>query len=245
MNFEESAYLPTRAQLRIEKLRAIFERLGPSYVKVLENPGLMLDALGTAVVQAPPSPDDGSVDSPSQEFDQTQLRIDSYQAKFIDEVIGKNVHGVTTVPQPLVAFQRFQEGVARGKAPAPITIGRLIQSLGRLGELNKVGKAYMAAQTVLQSLELNEKWQSKSWFMIEDSMITRACRRVDSAHVHWAGMAHLRQMRMGLSFYMSRIRRMIRRMRWPCSKSRKCRGCSRTSICIQQDHLKTCQGAQG
>ena len=171
-----------------EELRAIFERLGPSYAKVLENPGLMLDALGAAVVQAPPSPDDGSVYSPSQEFDQNQLRIDSYQTKFIDEVIGKHVHGATTVPQPLVAFQRFQEGVTRGKAPAPITIGRLIQSLGRLGELDKVGEAYTVAQTVLQSLELNKKWQSESWFMIEDSMIIALAHAgdVDSAHVHRA-----------------------------------------------------------
>jgi pentatricopeptide repeat protein len=103
-------------------------------------------------------------------------------------VIGKHVHGATTVPQPLVAFQRFQEGVTRGKAPAPITIGRLIQSLGRLGELDKVGEAYTVAQTVLQSLELNKKWQSESWFMIEDSMIIALAHAgdVDSAHVHRA-----------------------------------------------------------
>jgi len=84
---------------------------------------------------------------------------------------------------PLIVFC---DGIETNKAPSPLTIGRMIQSLGRIGEMDKVRHAYTVAQRVLELLEHNKSWQAEAWFMVEDSMIIALAHHgdMDSAHVH-------------------------------------------------------------
>ena len=113
-----------------------------------------------------------------------QLRIDQCQTLFVEEAL--QPHRLSSRSTVIDAYNRFSNGVENCKAPSSSTIGRLIQSLGRIGEMDKVRYAYAVAQRVLELLEHNKSWQAEAWFMIEDSMIIALAHHgdVDSAHVH-------------------------------------------------------------
>jgi pentatricopeptide repeat protein len=58
-----------------------------------------------------------------------------------------------------------------GQFPAPETLGRLINSLGRLHDIPKLQSVYSIAQTVLYSLSADPEKQRYSWFHIEDQVV--------------------------------------------------------------------------
>lgn len=109
--------------------------------------------------------------------------IDPLQSKFIDEYALPR-SSVT----PLDAFARFQAGMHIGRLPAPETIGRLINALGRLGAVDKVQFLYSAAQRALACLEHDKAWQAQAWFQIEDQMVVALAHaeRPEAAAVHKA-----------------------------------------------------------
>jgi pentatricopeptide repeat protein len=91
------------------------------------------------------------------------------------------------VPEnPVQAYEKFERELEAGRSPSPITIGWLINSLGRIGEFKKVGKLYDVGQEVLAGLECDKQSQSRAWFQIEDSMIMAYAHggNVEAAHVH-------------------------------------------------------------
>ncbi|KAH7343977.1 hypothetical protein B0J17DRAFT_644860 [Rhizoctonia solani] len=111
----------------------------------------------------------------------SQYHIDPLQSKFIDEYSLPR----TTVTA-LDAFARFQAGMHIGRLPAPESIGRLINALGRLGAVDKVQFLYSAAQRALACLEHDKAWQAQAWFQIEDQMVVALAHaeRPESAAIH-------------------------------------------------------------
>lgn len=165
----------------------IFEPLGPTVTQQLSPP------------PPSPSPSTGSVDpSWTSETDFAQesvttmadsipmrstsdVRIDLQQSRFVDEHTFGRL-GVT----PLQAFTRHEQGARAGVYPTPDVQGRLINALGRIGEISKVQQLYAEAQLVLASLEQDKTKQSAGWFQIEDQMITALAHsgNPDAANVH-------------------------------------------------------------
>ncbi|KAG8689945.1 hypothetical protein FRC11_014753 [Ceratobasidium sp. 423] len=120
--------------------------------------------------------------TPQEQFSPSpQYHIDPLQSKFIDEY---------TLPRanvtPLDAFARFQAGMHIGRLPAPESIGRLINALGRLGAVDKVQFLYSAAQRALACLENDKVWQAQAWFQIEDQMVVALAHaeRPEAAAIH-------------------------------------------------------------
>ncbi|KAH9920796.1 uncharacterized protein B0H18DRAFT_1213255 [Fomitopsis serialis] len=89
---------------------------------------------------------------------------------------------------PAVAYQRFEAGRARNVYPYPVVLSRLITTLGRDREIEKVRTLYDSAQLVLQTYEHNKEEQSYAWFLVEDSMVIALAHggELDAAHVHRA-----------------------------------------------------------
>ncbi|KAF8760291.1 Pentacotripeptide-repeat region of PRORP [Rhizoctonia solani] len=119
---------------------------------------------------------------PQEQYPPLQpYHIDPLQSKFIDEY---SLPRATVTP--LDAFARFQAGMHIGRLPAPETIGRLINALGRLGAVDKVQFLYSAAQHALSCLENEKAWQAQAWFQIEDQMVIALAHaeRPEAAAIH-------------------------------------------------------------
>ncbi|TFK64720.1 hypothetical protein BDN72DRAFT_254116 [Pluteus cervinus] len=116
-----------------------------------------------------------------------RVTVNAHQTKSLEELLNhftKRSPAQSPRQLALEAYRRYEAGLSRGKAPAPVAIGRLIQSLGRLGEMEKVRAVYTSSDEVVQSLESNKKWQSEAWFSIEDAMIIAHAHSgdIDGAH---------------------------------------------------------------
>jgi pentatricopeptide repeat protein len=162
----------------IQELQALFARLGPDYERVLNNPERDGESLRAKTHQhrKPISQDAIQVKAPKK-----PINVDVYHSRYVEEFFPNH----PTI-SPLLAYSRFEGGVAKGTYPIPSTIGRLINALGRLKEMEKVRTLYDAAQLVISTLESESHWQSNAWFQIEDQMII-ACAHagdMDAAFQH-------------------------------------------------------------
>ena len=110
-----------------------------------------------------------------------RVRIDLNQGRYVDEYATPS-SGVT----PAIAYERFMAGTQIGLYPRIEVVGRLINQLGRVGELEKVHSVYQFAQLVLGSMEADKQAQSSGWFQVEDSMIIALAHAGDleAAHIH-------------------------------------------------------------
>ncbi|KAF9468765.1 hypothetical protein BDZ94DRAFT_1303935 [Collybia nuda] len=159
--------------------RATLESFGPSFQTALaaDHATRLEQALDAATPGVLQNLGQSSLVHP------TRLSIDQHQTRSVEGILSKHTSHRASV---MKAYGVFRNGIERGKATTPLTIGRLIQSLGRLGEMEAVSEAYTIAQSVLQLLELHKAWQAEAWFTIEDSMIIALAHHgdIDSAHVH-------------------------------------------------------------
>lgn len=179
------------SQILVEDLKPIFEQLGPSYLRILnEATQTKFDALEAALTP-PSSP---TFDLPMRDF--SKVTIDSHYEKYVMESLERSVTATQNRRsnpdgqrvEILKAYERFEEGLSRDKAPGPVALTRLIESLGRLQELEKVRVVYTVAQQVLLQLQGMQAWQARSWHSIENGMIIALAHGgdVDAAYVHRA-----------------------------------------------------------
>lgn len=118
--------------------------------------------------------------SPMVEKD-SHVRIDKVHSRMVDEYFPS--HPSVTVH---TAYTRYEEGACKGIYPLPDVLGRLIASLGRLGEVDKVHRLYNDGQQLLATYENNRQLQSHFWYCLEDQMIVAMAHagHIDKAHVH-------------------------------------------------------------
>ncbi|KAH8105422.1 hypothetical protein BXZ70DRAFT_525117 [Cristinia sonorae] len=134
---------------------------------------------------ATPSPDSGAPVpdiQPAKSAPTPHVRVDQYHSKTIGELASSHVAANTQK-----GYRKFEAGLRMGLYPNPEVLGRLINAMGRQGEVAKVHKLYEAAQTALAYLSQTDKeWQSLGWFQVEDQMIIALAHagEPDAAHVH-------------------------------------------------------------
>jgi pentatricopeptide repeat protein len=95
------------------------------------------------------------------------MRIDDYQSRYIDELDMRRGKDDAAV----AAFQRFERGAAMGIFPSPEVVGRLIEGLGRTGEMDKVNYLYGVAQYIISRLSTAQNAMLDGWAAVENSMI--------------------------------------------------------------------------
>ncbi|KAI9572470.1 hypothetical protein HD554DRAFT_2292890, partial [Boletus coccyginus] len=112
----------------------------------------------------PPLPSAGFPPSPAQ------LTIDTELSRQIDQWFPS--HPSVTVNDSYNTLQAAISGNLP-RYPHPATLGRLINGLGRAGNIAAVQSVYSIAQQVLFSsfVAQSPTWQSQAWFQIEDNMI--------------------------------------------------------------------------
>ncbi|KAF8654879.1 hypothetical protein AX16_003340 [Volvariella volvacea WC 439] len=177
------------ASLGPQETSAFLSSLGPSFASVVGTPAqsspIFEEVLSEFSAGASPLPSPMlTTASPQRVF------VDARRTKMIEEplaaLLKRPSNGKTHRDLVLDAYTRYVSGLDSGKAPAPATIGRLIQALGRLNEMEKLRVVYERAQEVLRSLESRKKLQADSWFIIEDSMVIAMAHSgdIEAAHLH-------------------------------------------------------------
>ncbi|KAJ7233774.1 hypothetical protein C8J57DRAFT_1381560 [Mycena rebaudengoi] len=163
-----------------EELRAVFTRLGPSFISVLDDPQRTIAALESAATS-----ESGGSDMP-EPGTQVEMEVPPppQQKLYMDKMLSRSIEEVLlNAPMDNAAVNRaygiFRDGLTRERAPTAFVLGKLIQTLGRQYEMDK-----LAGRRTL--LEADKQVQSSAWFTIENSMIIALAHAGDleSAHVH-------------------------------------------------------------
>jgi pentatricopeptide repeat protein len=151
---------PVIDQKGIVETTAFMENLGPGFSALLASPETF------AYIQ----PADLPAPQPTRNaapIDIGTMRIDDYQGRYIDELNMLRGKDETAI----AAFQRFESGAALGAFPTPEVVGRLIEGLGRAGEMAKVDYLYGVAQNIISLLPATNSAQVDGWAAVENSMV--------------------------------------------------------------------------
>lgn len=115
----------------------------------------------------------------------TQVIIDGELSRHIDQWFPS--HPSVTVKD---SYNTLQAAISadQPRYPHPATLGRLINGLGRAGNLSAAQSVYSIAQQVLFSpfVAQSPTWQSQAWFQIEDNLIIAYAHGgdMDAAYAH-------------------------------------------------------------
>ncbi|KAJ7066654.1 hypothetical protein C8F01DRAFT_1020191 [Mycena amicta] len=176
-------------------VKELFGRLGPGFQQTLDDypvQALRDDNSVSSEASFNPSEEGSEAESSdlatSVEMEEAPtLRFDKELAKSMEDILMRTpgpTGGATELA--ISAGDLFRAGLARGLNPGIYICGKLIQALGRVGELDRVREAYTTAQGVLRSLESDKRVQSNAWFSIENSMVIALAHAGDleGAHIH-------------------------------------------------------------
>ncbi|KAJ7166477.1 hypothetical protein C8R43DRAFT_917900 [Mycena crocata] len=165
-----------------DDMRRIFHQLGPRFASVLTDPERSVDALASAAAsEASGESEEVQMEVVPEEQQEPRFLIDKGLSKNIEDTLRTNTSG-----SALAAYAQFENGLRHAYVPSAFVLGKLIQALGRVFELDRVREAYTAAQTLLRGLEADKQAQSAAWFAVENGMIIALAHAGDleSAHVH-------------------------------------------------------------
>lgn len=150
-----------------------FEKFGPGFKQVLDSNKTVNSLIfGESVNTTDPRP----------ETSFRKLSFDADTTKKIDSLLRNSNVGL----QGKVAYKTFLANLKRHKIPKLTILGRLIQVLGRQGEVQKLHEVYGIAQAVYNSPELSQMALHQGWICVEDSMVIALAHAgdIDNAHVH-------------------------------------------------------------
>lgn len=171
-----------------ESLRAVFEKLGESW-SALWNQPLVQEQISLITPTPTPEPTNNAPlegisqpSTPSSGTAVTTFRVSSPLGQRIDE----HLNNFRTA-SPIKAFEKFFAGYSDGFYPTTPTFGRLINALGRVGEVEKLNFVYEAAQHAIAITNTAPgEDPNASWYQIEDHMIIALAHAGDTegAHIH-------------------------------------------------------------
>ena len=147
-------------QKGIAETNALLKNLGPGFSALLDSPKSFTYVQPTGLPLPQPTPNTAPIEAGS-------MKIDDYHGRFIDELNMRRGRDDTA----FAAFRRFERGAALGTFPNPEVVGRLIEALGRAGEMAKVDYLYGVAQNIISLLHGPKTAQLDGWAAVENSMI--------------------------------------------------------------------------
>ena len=156
----EQLLRPVVDQKGMEETMALMENLGPDFSALLDSPKTFTHVQPTDLPLPHPTPNVSPLKVEA-------MRIDDNQSRYVDELNMRRGKDDTAI----TAFRRFETGAAMGVFPNPEVVGRLIEGLGRAGEMDKVDHLYGVAQNILSLLHDDKTAMLDGWAAIENSMI--------------------------------------------------------------------------
>jgi len=156
----QSLFHPVIEQKGMEEAKALMEHLGPDFSALLASPQPLAHSQPAELPSPQPTPNVTPVDVGT-------MKIDDYQSRYVDELNMRRGKDDAAVE----AFQRFEHGVEMGIFPTPEVVGRLIEGLGRAGEVDKVNYLYGVAQNIVSLLGTAKNAMWDGWAAVENSMI--------------------------------------------------------------------------
>ena len=171
-----------------KSLQAVLEKLGGPWSALWNQPSVQEQASLIA-----PSPAPAPVgDVPAEELSQPSTpssgtAIETYRTSTpLSLKIDEHLTRFKTA-SPLRAYEKFLAGYSDGFYPLIATFGRLINALGRAGEIEKVNLVYETAQQSIATTGAAPGGRPDSpWHRIEDQMIIALAHAgdIDGAHNH-------------------------------------------------------------
>lgn len=167
----------------VESLRAVLEKLGHPWFVLWDQP-LVQEQISLLT----PTP---TINASVEEFSQpstpssgtavTTFRTSTPLSLKIED------HLKFGTPSPIKAYENFLAGHSNGFYPTTSTFCRLINALGRVGEIEKVNFVYEAAQHAIATTNATPSGDPLSpWCQVEDNMIIALAHsgNVEDAHDH-------------------------------------------------------------
>jgi len=171
-----------------ESLQAVLEKLGRPWSALWNQPfvqeqiSLITPAPVPEATSDAPTKETSQPSTPSSDTAVAACRISTS----LDRRIDTHLNDFKTA-SPIKAYEKFIAGYTDGFYPTIGTLGRLINALGRSGEIEKVNVVYEAAQHALAAAtKVPGEDTNGLWYQIEDHMIIALAHAgdVESAHNH-------------------------------------------------------------
>ena len=169
-------------------LQAVFEKLGESWSALWNQPSVQEQASHIAPAPTPETTNNTPVEETSQPSTPSSgTAVATYRISTpLSQKIDQHLNNFKTA-SPIMAYEKFITGYADGFYPITPTFGRLINALGRAGEIEKVNFVYESAQHAISMAKTSPGEDPNSpWYQIEDHMIIALAHAgdVEGAHNH-------------------------------------------------------------
>jgi pentatricopeptide repeat protein len=168
-----------------DSLQAVLEKLGEPWSALWNHPlvqeqaSLITPAPAPEAIDNTPLEETSQPSTPSSGTAVTTYRISTPLSLKVDA----HLNNFKTA-SPIKAYEKFISGYTAGFYPVTATFGKLINALGRAGEIEKVNLVYEAAQHAIATAP--DEDPNGSWYQIEDQMIIALAHAgdVEGAHNH-------------------------------------------------------------
>lgn len=176
-----------RAWYPVESLHAVLEKLGAPWLALWDQPLVQEQVSLIATTRTPTPSNDATVEVSQPSTPSSGTAVATYR---ISHPLNQTIEGYLSefkTALPVKAYEKFTVGYSKGLCPTANTLGKLINALGRVGEIEKVNFVYEAAQHAI-SMTTSARGEDPNapWYQIEDNMIIALAHAgdVDAAHTH-------------------------------------------------------------
>jgi len=171
-----------------ESLQAVLEKLGGPWPALWNQPFVQEQVSLIAHTPVPEATTDAPVEEVSQPSTPSSgTAVATYRVSTpLSQKIDGHLNNFKTMA-PIKAYEKFITGYTDGFYPVTATFGRLINALGRAGEIEKVNFVYGVAQhAITMGKAARGEDPNGPWYQIEDHMVIALAHAgdVDGAHNH-------------------------------------------------------------